>query len=206
MNLSKAVYDKDYDMVSLMLQYDHDVNYQDEGGNTVLHIACHNGDVEMVILLIGYGANMYTKNNVGRFPIHYVAMKGNIELFQYMAEYNSSCLEVDYDGLSCFDYAAMNGHLEIIKYLIEEANVTPNLLAACKGDYNDVIEYLLSIHVKPDMKCMYYVIRNHNCKMFSKLLPFFSNMNEINSMVSSMGTPDMISIIQLYNSFNNISL
>jgi ankyrin repeat protein len=214
----QAVRDEDYDMVSILLQYDTDINdTRDAEGNTPLHLAADGGDVEMVALLCEYGANILIRNGYGRCPIHMAAIRGHSETFEYLAAYNSSPLEEDHDGMTCYDYACLYGHLDIVKYLVEEVLIHPTMVFACKGNQEVVIEYLLSRGVKPTVACVYHVVEHNNTRMFARLLQDIDDIfltyagMSIEDMVVQHNAVDMMPFLQekmkesgLFDSFNKI--
>lgn len=195
--LIDAVQQGDYDMAHTIIINGCDIDHQDGSGNTALHYATFKNDPEMSGLLIEYGANIHIKNWLGRLPIHHVAMTGDVELFEYLGSYNSGSQEMDHDGMTCFDFACLHGRTEIVKYLVEEVLTYPSMVYACKGDYNEIIEYLLSKDAKPDIRCIYYVIFNRNVEIFSKVIKKFEDVNgtyhgkTILQMIDTMGSPIM---------------
>lgn len=195
--LIDAVQQGDFDLAHTIISNGCAIDHQDKYGNTALHYATFKNDTEISGLLIEYGANIFIKNWLGRLPIHHVAMNGDVELFEYLGSYNSGCQEMDHDGYTCFDFACLNGRIDIVKYLVEEVLTCPNMIYACKGDYNEIIEYLLTKEVKPDIRSIYYLIMNRNTEMFSKVIKKFDDINgmyhglTILQMIDNMGEPIM---------------
>lgn len=163
-------YALDYNDIQIALDNGNDPNIQDHTGNSQLHYAAFNGDLEITRLLVNHGANIFLQNWRGRVPAHYAAMSGHVEVFRYLTDMNSSYNQEDYDGYKPYDFACLNGHLGIVKILVEEMNVTPTLLTACKTDNNELMQYMLSVNAKPCVGCLFYVIRNHNVLMFRYII------------------------------------
>jgi hypothetical protein len=65
------------EVVELLIAQGAEVNAQDKGGVTALHIAAGKGDQAMVELLIAQGANVNALDNVGLTPLHWMAGVGN---------------------------------------------------------------------------------------------------------------------------------
>jgi hypothetical protein len=47
------------------------IDYQDDGGNSLLHIAAQNGNKRMVNMCLRHGANINLQNGSGQTPLHF---------------------------------------------------------------------------------------------------------------------------------------
>ena len=63
-----------------------DINYQDEDGNTPLHLACINDNVDIIILLMARSANIFKTNKEGNTILHTACENNSINAFKFLIE------------------------------------------------------------------------------------------------------------------------
>lgn len=80
-----AARDGNYELTKIILEYDVDVNYQNNQGATALILATYNNHFDIVKLLIEAGADVKLKDNLGFRAINYATIhKDNPELLLYL--------------------------------------------------------------------------------------------------------------------------
>lgn len=102
---SMARHGKFVEVEELMNQPDWNVpmEYQDELGNTLLHIAVQNGNKRMVKLCLRREANVNAQNLGGQTPLHYAFAYGYDELGQYLIRKGADDSIRNKDGLTCYE-------------------------------------------------------------------------------------------------------
>jgi hypothetical protein len=102
---SMARHGKFVEVEELMNQPDWNVpmEYQDELGNTLLHIAVQNGNKRMVKLCLRREANVNAQNLGGQTPLHYAFAYGYDELGQYLIRKGGDDSIRNKDGLTCYE-------------------------------------------------------------------------------------------------------
>lgn len=92
-------YNPDYNMIKKLLSYDFDVNFQDNYGNSLLHIAILRKDKELVKILLDYNANLESvnKKNQGIFDFC------DQEMYDFIDNYLYEDYDYYYDIDDTFD-------------------------------------------------------------------------------------------------------
>lgn len=84
-----------------LLLTEENINFVDNSGFSLLHVACQSGNLEAVKFLLN--KNIYTNSTCSynqRTILHYAAISGNIELFNYLLEHINNSKNILY----CADY------------------------------------------------------------------------------------------------------
>ena len=79
------------------------IDYQDDKGNTLLHIACQNGMKKLVKLFLRSHANINSQNANGQTPLHFACAYEHEELARYLIEKGADDSILNADGLTCYE-------------------------------------------------------------------------------------------------------
>ena len=104
-----------------------DINFQDEQGETALHVAARYGHVECSrILLDGSDAQEIDTElreaTYGWTPVLVASVDGHLSIVELLIEAGADLNKLDYSGWSAKEHAALRGHIELATRLAE---VTP---------------------------------------------------------------------------------
>lgn len=121
-------------ILRLLVDAGFDVNYQDEQGETALHLAARFGHEACArILLSAEGIQVeLAEKTYGWTPLFIACVDGHLNIVKLLVEKDANVLTKDSSGWSPQDHAALRGHLTIAQYL---SAFTPPT----------------SLHVSPDM-------------------------------------------------------
>ncbi|KAJ5893572.1 hypothetical protein N7495_005263 [Penicillium taxi] len=116
------------DIVQLLVDAGVDINYQDEQGETALHVAARTGHDECArILLEGtedQKANTeLTENTYAWTPLFIACVDGNLSVAKLLIAAGAEVGRFDSSGWTAKEHAALRGHLDIARCLAE---VTPS--------------------------------------------------------------------------------
>ena len=102
---SLARHSKFADAEALLSQPDWSVpiDYQDDTGNTLLHIACQNGSKRLVKLFLRRGASLGIQNLNGQTCLHFAFRYGYAELGDYLISKGADNSVTNKDGLTCYE-------------------------------------------------------------------------------------------------------
>ena len=115
-------------IVRLLVDAGLDVNYQDDQGETALHVAARFGSTDCAdILLSGHGsiqADMeVTEYSYGWTPLLVASVDGHLGVVKTLIASGANISKIDSSGWSAKEHAALRGHLEITRLL---ASLTPS--------------------------------------------------------------------------------
>jgi hypothetical protein len=79
------------------------MDYQDEAGNTLLHIACQNGNKRMVKLCLRRGSDINSQNLNGQTPLHFAYSYGYGDVGEYLVSKGADDTLRNKDGLTCYE-------------------------------------------------------------------------------------------------------
>jgi cytohesin len=135
----------------------HDVNDQDENGETLLHLAVRLNNVRAIRTLIGLGVDMNARNTDGGTPLYVAARNNCLESVQLLL---LPCMAVDVNARDNNDrtplhVAAERGHLQVVVMLLslstkveidagDKTKQTPLHVAAKEG-HSKVVGALISL-------------------------------------------------------------
>ncbi|KAI1780787.1 glycerophosphodiester phosphodiesterase GDE1 [Hypoxylon cercidicola] len=118
-------------IVRMLVEAGVDINWQDETGETALHIAARFGHAECAkILLEGSSeqkANLeLTEKSFAWTPLHISAVDGHLPVAQLLLEAGAEAGKTDSFGWTPKEHAALRGHLEIAKLLAKYTVGSPS--------------------------------------------------------------------------------
>ncbi|KAK8193210.1 glycerophosphodiester phosphodiesterase GDE1 [Phyllosticta capitalensis] len=114
-------------IVKLLVEADININYQDQQGETALHVAARFGHTECAKALIDGSADQKADLNVPEkafawTPLFIACVDGHLPVAQLLIEAGAELEKPDLSGWTAKEHAALRGHLDIANAL---AAVTP---------------------------------------------------------------------------------
>ncbi|KAK7547255.1 Glycerophosphoryl diester phosphodiesterase family-domain-containing protein [Phyllosticta citricarpa] len=114
-------------IVKLLVEADININYQDQQGETALHVAARFGHTECAKALIDGSADQKADLNIPEkafawTPLFIACVDGHLPVAQLLIEAGAELEKVDLSGWTPKEHAALRGHLDIANAL---AAVTP---------------------------------------------------------------------------------
>ncbi|CAM9381727.1 unnamed protein product, partial [Choristocarpus tenellus] len=93
------------DMETYMKQDDWNmsIDYEDEHGITILHVAAQNGNKRIVKLCLRKGADINKRNHNGQTALHYAYGYGFESLGEYLVSKGADDTITNADGLTCYE-------------------------------------------------------------------------------------------------------
>ena len=79
------------------------IDFQDEFGNALLHIACQMGSKKLLKICLRRGANINIQNLKGQTPLHFAARYGYMSLVQYLVSKGADDSILNSAGLTCYE-------------------------------------------------------------------------------------------------------
>ena len=116
-------------IVQLLVEAGVDIGYQDEQGETALHIAARFGHTHCAKALLDgsdtqNGSTELTENAFGWSPLFVACVEGHISIVKLLIE-SGACLEkLDASGWTAKEHAALRGHIDIAKLLAVSTTAT----------------------------------------------------------------------------------
>jgi len=130
LSLHRAAFNENLDAVEVLLEYNPDIDLQDNYGDTPLHdILTRIGRfpeakvVEIVRRLLEYGADPNIRTHSGSTPLHQASSGGSLEVARLLLSYGANIVEKDAEGKTPFQVASLRGHDEIMILLLEQGAV-----------------------------------------------------------------------------------
>lgn len=108
-------------IVKLLVDAGVNLNYQDEHGETALHIASRLGHIEAMRVLISGGADVeITENSYGWTPLFTAAVEGQLAALEILIEEGGvEVTKLDSSGWSAIEHATLRGHIGVARRLKE---------------------------------------------------------------------------------------
>lgn len=118
-------------IVRMLVEAGVDINWQDETGETALHIAARFGHVECAKILLEGSAEQkanleLTEKSFAWTPLHISAVDGHLPLAQLLVQAGAEAGKTDSFGWTAKEHAALRGHLQISKLLAENTVNSPS--------------------------------------------------------------------------------
>ncbi len=137
-------------VVNLLLKEEADVNAQNKGGSTPLHLAAYRDLFNIVKELIDNNAGVNERDSNGNTPLHLAAYRGLFDIVKELIDNNANVNKKNSDGNTPLHLAAYKGHFYVVEELVERgANMeieagngkTPLELAR-ENNASEVVDYL----------------------------------------------------------------
>ena len=136
-------------IVKLLVDAGVDVNYQDQQGETALHVAARFGYEECTQILVEtngpYGINVeLAEKTYGWTPLFIACVDGHLEIVKLLVHKGAHISNKDFSGWTPQEHAALRGHLEIAKFLAQftpppSVNGSPEISAQTNGGLNGAL-------------------------------------------------------------------
>ncbi|XP_063132004.1 mucin-5AC-like isoform X2 [Rattus norvegicus] len=105
------------DVVTLLLEYNSNINIQDDEGCTPLIKAVQCQNTDCVYILLRHNANPNLTDFHGNTAFHHAASRGNIKIVKLLLKYNVDFEAKTKYGLTPLQLATYENHTEMIKFL-----------------------------------------------------------------------------------------
>ncbi|MCJ1383165.1 Glycerophosphocholine phosphodiesterase [Xylographa soralifera] len=110
-------------IVQLLVDAGVDLNYQDEQGESALHLAARFGHSECAEILLkgseGHKIDLeLTENTFGWTALFVACVDGHLQVAELLIEAGANLTRCDTSGWTCTEHAALRGHLEIARKLV----------------------------------------------------------------------------------------
>lgn len=111
-------------IVKLLVEAGVDLDYQDDQGETALHIAARFGHTECAQILLeehnGQKADMeVAENSFGWTPLLIACVDGHIDIVRILIAANADLERLDTSGWTAKEHAALRGHMDIAELLAD---------------------------------------------------------------------------------------
>lgn len=114
-----AVYERNLDIVRLLIKYGANINAKTYNRETPLHIAVYEGHWDVAKLLIDHGADVNARNNNGSTPLHIAAERGFLDIVQLLLEKGADPNILDSKARTPANLAAKKGYENVVALLKE---------------------------------------------------------------------------------------
>jgi glycerophosphodiester phosphodiesterase len=150
-SLALAVKSDFHKIVKVLVDAGVDVNYQDQQGETALHLAARFGHEECARILLSatgpFGINIeIPEKTYGWTPLFIACVDGHFNIVKLLVQKGAPVSNKDYSGWTPQEHAALRGHLDIAEFLKPftpppSLNASPELAAQTNGSLsNDSLE------------------------------------------------------------------
>ncbi|MCJ1430169.1 Ankyrin-2 [Sticta canariensis] len=147
------------EIVKLLLNTGADINFENEHGNTALHLAVEENHLEIVKLLLNAEADVGIKK-LRKTALRIAAQKGHLEIVKLLL---AAGADFDLQGVhrdTALHSAAIEGHLEIVKLLlaagadfdIQDNNGHTALHSAAFRGHLEIVKLLLAAGADSDLQ------------------------------------------------------
>lgn len=121
--LAIAVKSNYREIVSMLVQAGVDINWQDETGETALHIAARFGHLDCVKILLEGSDDQkphleLAEKSFAWTPLHIAAVDGHLGVAEMLIEAGADANKMDSFGWTAKEHAALRGHLDIADLLL----------------------------------------------------------------------------------------
>ena len=120
--LALAIKDNFIEIVRILTKASVDVNYQDEQGDTALHVAARFGHLECANLLLEGTDKQKTdvelaEKTYGWTPLFVACVDGHLPIVKLLIEHGADLERLDSSGWNAKEHAALRGHVKIAQLL-----------------------------------------------------------------------------------------
>ncbi|ORX76248.1 ankyrin, partial [Anaeromyces robustus] len=115
-----AAYNKNIEMMELLLEYGANINACDINGSSALFNLCKDENKNIFQFLLNHNINVKIQDKSGMTILHSIAIANQKELMQLILDYDPSIVDYqDIYGKTALHYAAMNNYRDIIILLLK---------------------------------------------------------------------------------------
>lgn len=118
-SLLRACYQKNKELVKLLIKHGADINIKDKNGNTLLIWASWNNYQHIVKLLLEKGAHIEAKNKEEDTALLRAAMNNNKDIVELLTKYGADVNTKDNEGNTALHWSQKNKNKELAKFLIK---------------------------------------------------------------------------------------
>ena len=125
-------------IVQMLVDAGVDLNWQDDMGETALHIAARFGHDECAKILLSGSATQkidieLTEKSYSWTALHIAAVDGHLSVARLIADAGADVDKTDSSGWTAQEHAALRGHLNIARLLLQYTRITPGAEAVADG-------------------------------------------------------------------------
>ena len=136
--LALAVKENFVEIVRLLVNAGVDINYQDEQGETALHVAARFGHVDCARILLNGTSSQTADTEIpektyGWTPLFIASVDGNPGIVELLIESKAELERFDLSGWTAKEHAALRGHMDIARRLSEVTAVYAEPSGATNG-------------------------------------------------------------------------
>ncbi len=174
------------------------INASNQHGQTALHLAVKNNHIKTATWLLEHHAKVNARKIDQETPLHEAAWAGKPEMIDLLLDHGAFIDAVNRYQMTPLQIASWEGHLAVVKRLTNnelppELNADPNLLNqhgwtalhfATKYNHNDIVEWLLTHHVDPNIQerldgntALHQAIIHHHLDIAQTLLEHGAKIN-----------------------------
>ena len=123
-----ALYKRHLSIVHLLIEHGVDVNFRDDDGSSLLHMAAQTGDPEaasnsenlaVTRLLLDHGADANARDKTGFTALHISSDNGDFELIRVLLDYGAVVDSQDNHSFTPLHLASAKGNDSVVRLLIE---------------------------------------------------------------------------------------
>ena len=120
------------DIVRLLVVSHVNLDFQDNQGETALHVAARYGHKSCCELLLSgtseqKASTEITEKTFGWTPLHIAAVDGNLDIVKVLIDAGADLSRTDDSGWTAKEHAALRGHVDIARELAQHVSDTPLL-------------------------------------------------------------------------------
>jgi ankyrin repeat protein len=109
------------EVARLLLEQGADSNYQDDSGQSALHLASRHPSSDLARLLLEHRANPNAVNEWGSTALHQASYEGQIAVVALLLEYGANVNARNEEGCTPLHLEARRGHPEVVQLLLDRA-------------------------------------------------------------------------------------
>ena len=112
-------------IINFLLKYKANINYKNENGISIFHIACKQGKINIIKKLIDYSINIYEKDNNGYNVIYYACLSKDMIIVDYLL---TNYPTLDMNGYYQSIGAVNSENIEIMNYIFTKEYIKKNII------------------------------------------------------------------------------